>query len=66
MDDRAQEKHVRTKAKQQGFRLVKSRGKVPEALDFGRFLILENETGLIATQGDDWLSLDEIEAWLNE
>ena len=66
MDDRAQEKHVRTKAKQQGFRLVKSRGKVPEALDFGRFLILENETGLIATLGEHWFTLEEVEKWLNE
>lgn len=68
MADKARENRARRKAERQGLQLLKSRRRDPDAVDFGGYMLIDNERG--AVFGTDPISysasLDEIEAWLTK
>ena len=61
----AKEACLRRQAHRQGFMLKKSRRRVPEALDYGRFWLIDpHANGLVTSESG--LDLDEVEEWLAE
>lgn len=68
--DKVMENRLRRKADRMGFRLVKSRRRDPDALDYGCYALIDHEFGGCAFgQGPTGLpgaSLEEIEAFLKQ
>lgn len=64
MSDKVRENRVRRMAARQGLRLVKSRRRDPNAVDFGQYWLTDPDTGGLVF-GDQWgAELDDVEAWL--
>ncbi|HKJ74360.1 MAG TPA: hypothetical protein VKA19_09620 [Alphaproteobacteria bacterium] len=69
MTDKARENRLRRMADRRGYRLVKSRSRDPQAVDFGLYALLDYETGgavnpAIAGRWQCSWTLDEVETWL--
>lgn len=67
--DKVRENRLRRMAERQGLRVEKSRRRDPRATDFGTYHLVDVETNTIVAYGLQsgyGLSLDEIEAALNE
>lgn len=66
--ERARESCLRRKAASQGLKLIKSRSRTPECIDFGTYGIVENESNYLVHGG--WYrsaygaSLDDVEQYL--
>jgi hypothetical protein len=71
MPDKTRENRLRRKADRMGLRLMKSPRRDPQALDFGRYALIDHQTGgainpaLINQRTCSW-SLDEVETYLQE
>jgi hypothetical protein len=66
MEDKVRENRLRRMAKRRGYILRKSKRRDPEALDFGRYWLIDPSCGG-SVYSDEWgVELDAIEAWLNE
>jgi hypothetical protein len=68
--EKSRETRLRRMAERQGLRLVKSRLRDPNAIGYGKYVLVDVETNTVAipdgygpTGQPDW-PLDEIEAWL--
>jgi len=62
---KAREVRVRRAAKRQGLELTRSRRRDPQALDFGRYKLVDDETHEVVF-GDRWgVALDDVEAFLS-
>lgn len=67
MSDKARENRLRRKAERQGLTLLKSRRRDPDAIDFGGFMIVDQDTnGAVfgATPHAYSASIEEVEDWL--
>ena len=71
MSDRTRETRIRRKANRQGLQLVKSRLRDPDALGYGRYMLVDADTnlalqydGMVGPTGQPNWTLDEIEKWL--
>jgi hypothetical protein len=65
MNNHAKEARLRREARRQGYMLKKSRRRNPEALDYGRFWLIDPYiNGLVTSEYG--LDLDEVEEWLVE
>ena len=65
--ERAREERLRRHARRHGLRLVKSRSRRPDAIDFGGFMIVEPTRGVVLAGGSPHpfsLSLEDVEACL--
>ncbi len=67
--EKVRENKLRRKAARMGYRVSKSRSRDPDAMDFGLYAIIDNQTnGLMhASLADHWshaLTLDQVEHWL--
>ncbi|VTZ27242.1 conserved hypothetical protein [Methylocella tundrae] len=67
--DKVRENRLRRAADRQGYRLVKSRSRDPRAVDFGRYALVDAQTGgaVNPALADRWTcswTLDEVEAHL--
>ena len=65
-DERAREGRLRRLAWKQGPTLKKSRSRIPEHRDYGRYWLIDPDRGTIEAGRDEWLSLDEVELSLTE
>jgi hypothetical protein len=63
-EDKNRENRLRRMAARQGIRLVKSRRRDPQALDYGQFWLVDIEANLQLTGGQFGISLDKVEDWL--
>ena len=65
--ERAREDRLRRLAKRERLILRESHRRNPDALDYGRYMLVD-ERNSVAAHGaaDEWLTLDEIEEWLND
>ena len=66
---KARETRLRNTADRRGYRLKKSRSRDPEAIDFGRYALVDARTGgtvnpAIANRWVCSWTLDDVEAWL--
>jgi hypothetical protein len=60
-----QENRVRRTAKRRGFILKRSRRRDPQALDYGKYWLIDVQHGG-SVYADQWgVELDDVEAWLN-
>jgi hypothetical protein len=59
--EKARETRLRRSADRQGFKLVKSRLRDPDATGYGRYVVMPDGLG---PTGQPNLTLDEIEQWL--
>ncbi len=69
-EEKVRENRLRRMADRQGFRLMKSRSRDPNAVDFGRYALIDPETGgaVNPSLANRWTcswTLDEVESWLN-
>ena len=65
--EKVRENRARRMAQRQGLQLIKSRRRDPRALNYGEFMIVDQQTGGVIEGGRDdwnWLSLDQVEEWL--
>ena len=60
-----QENRVRRTAKRRGFILRRSRRRDPQALDYGRYWLIDPRLDGLALGGEWGVELDDVEAWLN-
>jgi len=65
--DKVRENRDRRVLKRRGLILVKIRRRDPDALDFGKYNVLDHN-GCMAAGGEPWeaLTLDEVEAWMGK
>jgi len=64
---KVRENRARRTAARRGWKLVKSRRRDPQALNYGEFMIVDQRTGFVVIGGRDdwdWLSLEQVEDWL--
>jgi hypothetical protein len=65
--DASRERALRRMAQRQGLQLIKSRRRDPQCYDYGTYALADpNNNTLVAYDCSGGLSLDEIEAALNE
>ncbi|MFW6124992.1 MAG: hypothetical protein ACOC46_02490 [Pirellulales bacterium] len=67
-DEKVRENRVRRKAARRGLRVVKSRRRDPDAIDYGCYMIVDVDmnavvAGTAGTQRPNF-SLDDVEEWL--
>ena len=65
--EKVRENRIRRVLKRQGYRLVKSRRRDPQALDYGDYMIVDERKCCILGK-DPWsfsATLDEVEEWAN-
>jgi hypothetical protein len=64
--DKVRENRLRRMAERQGLRLQKSRRRDPRALDFGRYWLVDMETGVLDQRIEQrhGIELEDVEAWL--
>ena len=60
-----QENRVRRTAKRRGFILKRSARRDPQALDFGRYWLIDGRNDACVLGGQWGVELDDVEAWLN-
>ena len=66
-DEKVRENRLRRAAERQGLELRKIRRRDPRAIDYGRFWLIDSETGGVwLDQGRFGLSIDEVEEWLSQ
>jgi hypothetical protein len=70
-EDKVRENRLRRTAERRGYRLVKSRSRDPQAVDFGLYAVIDVQTNgavnpAIAERWVSSWSLDEVEEYLNE
>ena len=68
MDDKVRENRLRRQANRQGMRLVKSRRRDENALDFQLYALIEHGGGLVHSDGPisiHTLDLDDVERMLS-
>ena len=63
MSNGSEEARLRRLAYRQGLVLRKSRRRIPEALDYGRFWLIDPHTNGLVTS-ESGLDLTEVEEWL--
>ena len=68
-ETKVKENKLRRAADRQGLRLSKSRSRDPRALDFGRYALIDVQTGgtvhpMLADRWAHALTLEEVEEWL--
>jgi len=68
-ETKVRENRLRRAADRRGLKLSKSRSRDPSAIDFGRYALIDVESGgtVHAVRADRWihcLSLEEVEDWL--
>jgi len=65
--ERAREDRLRRLAKRERLILRESHRRNPDALDYERYMLVDERNGVAAhgTAGE-WLTLDEVEEWLND
>lgn len=66
-EEKIRENRLRRRAQRQGFRLMKSRRRDPQALDYGTYMLVDASTsGVVASAGNNGfgLDLDGVEEWL--
>jgi hypothetical protein len=67
MEDKVRENRLRRVAQRQGYTLQKSKRRDPRAIDYGLFLIVDQNNRIVAKgRHGEWLEIDEVEEWLNE
>lgn len=71
MSDKTRETRVRRMADRQGLRLVKSRLRDPNAIGYGRYMLVDPDTNsvlwieeMVGPTGQPNWTLDEVEQWL--
>lgn len=69
MSDKVRENRIRKKADRMGYRLVKSRSRDPDAVDFGLYGLVDVGTNVVVNPpiAQRWVcswTLDEVEDWL--
>ena len=64
--DAAQEARLRRLARRQGFALMKSRCRTPEAIEYGRFWIIDPDRNWIVAGAPAGWTLDDVEDWPNQ
>jgi hypothetical protein len=66
--ERVRENRLRRMADRRGLRLVKSRRRDPRAVDYGRYMLVDQATNVVVAGtgaiGRPIWTLDQIEAWL--
>jgi hypothetical protein len=66
--ERVRENRLRRMADRQGLRLEKSRRRDPRAVDYGKYMIVDQATGAVVVGtgpiGRPTWDLDQVEAWL--
>jgi hypothetical protein len=66
-DEKVRENRLRRAAQRQGLELRKIRRRDPRAIDYGRWWLIDVETGGVwLDQGRFGLTIDEVEEWLAE
>lgn len=70
-DEKVKENRIRRMADRQGYRLVKSRSRDPNAIDFGLYGLVDIQTNgtVFPAIAGRWIcsqKLDDIEAYLNQ
>jgi hypothetical protein len=60
-----QENRVRRTATRRGFILRRSRRRDPQAVDYGRYWLIEASRNVGVLGGQWGVELDDVEAWLN-
>ncbi len=71
MTDKIRENRLRRKADRFGLKLIKSKRRDPRALDFGRYALIDVQTGGVVNPAliDRWTcswSLDQVEHYLDQ
>lgn len=69
MTDKTRENLARKKLERRGYRLVKSRRRDPKAMGYGGYMIVHATTNSVEAGEIDSpraLSLDDVEAWLED
>jgi hypothetical protein len=68
VSEKVRENHVRRKADRMGYRVVKSHRRDPDAIDFGKFMIVDERTKIVVHDtgplGRPSLTLAEVEELL--
>lgn len=61
------ENRLRRAAKRQGLKIVKSRRRDPRALDYGRFMIVDQDNRVVAGElsAGQGLTIDQVEEFLH-
>jgi hypothetical protein len=66
--ERVRENRLRRMADRQGLRLEKSRRRDPRAVDYGKYIVVDQATGAVVVGtgpiGRPTWDLDQVEAWL--
>ena len=62
--ERVLENRVRRMAQRQGLRLIKSRRRDPQALDFGSYVLVDIESNSLVFGDQFGATLDEVAEWL--
>ncbi len=57
---------MRRRARREGFEIRKSHTRVPEALDYGMYWMIEPYVNNCIVAGGDGWTLDEVDEWLTE
>jgi hypothetical protein len=62
MPEKTTENRLRRKAARLGFKLIKSRTREEQAVDYGKYLVVNAHTEAVVAQ---WLNLEEVETVLD-